>query len=261
MLLIQGVNCCGCAWRPQVDALAGRFACLSFDNRGIGASERVAGGTGGTRPPPLSAEQMAADALALMDAAGWSSAHVVGHSLGGIVAQHLALTARHRVRSLSLLCTTARGADITRPSLAVVWMGIRTRVGTRRMRRRAFLDVILPPSYLASRDRDAIAGELADVFGHDLADTPSIVGEQLAALKAYDATPRLFELAGVPTLVVSAAGDRIVPPRLGRALAAAVPGARYVEIPDAAHAVTVQRPDEVNALLAEHLSAAEVPMG
>ena len=103
VLLIQGVGVHGSAWRPQVEALSARYRCLSFDNRGLGRSQ--------PRGAALSVEQMAEDAQALMDAQGWDSAHVVGHSLGGLIAQHLALSARARVRSLSLLCTFSRGRD------------------------------------------------------------------------------------------------------------------------------------------------------
>jgi pimeloyl-ACP methyl ester carboxylesterase len=76
-------------------------------------------------------------------------------------------------------------------------------------------------------------------------------------MRAADATPRLAELAGVPTLVVSAAHDPIAPPRAGRALAAGIPGARYVEMPDASHGAPIHQAGQVNALLLDHLTAAE----
>lgn len=249
VLFIQGVGVHGDGWQPQVEGLAARYRCLWFDNRGMGRSQPL-----GAR---LSVEQMAEDVQVLMDAQGWDSAHLVGHSLGGLVALHLALSARARVRSLSLLCTMARGRDATRFSWWMAWVGLRSRVGTRRMRRLAFLKIVMPANALAQADPDALAEQLLPLFGHDLADQPAVVMKQLAALRAYDGTPRLAELAGIPTLVLSAAHDRIAPPELGRALAAGIPGARYVEIPDAAHGVIIQRADEVNALLSEHLAEAE----
>ena len=96
VLLIQGVGVHGSGWAPQLDVLAARHWCLAFDSRGIGRSQPL-----GT---PLTVECMAADARALMDAQGWKSAHVVGHSLGGLIALQLALQARQRVDSLALLC-------------------------------------------------------------------------------------------------------------------------------------------------------------
>src|SRR5687767_5462806 len=102
VLFVQGVGVHGDGWLPQVDALSDRYRCLSFDNRGMGRSLPLGA--------PLTVDQMTEDALVLMDAEGWESAHVVGHSLGGLIALNLALTARTRVRSLSLLCTFARGS-------------------------------------------------------------------------------------------------------------------------------------------------------
>jgi len=80
---------------------------------------------------------------------------------------------------------------------------------------------------------------------------------QFRAMRCGDATPFLRQLGGIPTLVVSASEDRIAPPYGGRALAEGIPGARYVEFPDAAHGVPIQQAERVNALLLEHLTAAE----
>ena len=82
---------------------------------------------------------------------------------------------------------------------------------------------------------------------------------QFAAMRACDVSPRLGELAGLPTLVVSAAHDRIAPPAAGRALASGIPGARYVELPDAAHGVTLLGAGTVNDLLAAHLTTGASP--
>lgn len=249
VLLIQGTGLHGDGWLPQVMGLHGRHECLWFDNRGMGASQ--------PHGAAITVELMAQDALALMDARGWATAHVVGHSLGGLVALRLALTARERVRSLSLLCSFSRGRDATQMSWKMLWLALRTMVGTRRMRRRAFLEYVLPPSLLAGSDLDDWAERLAPVFGHDLADHPPVVMKQVAAMRACDVTPDLGKLAGVPTLVVSAAHDIIASPEVGRALAAGIPGTRLIEFPDAAHGVTIQNADQITELLAEHFSQAE----
>jgi pimeloyl-ACP methyl ester carboxylesterase len=206
---------------------------------------------------PLSIEQMAEDALTLMDEQKWESAHVVGHSMGGLIALHLALAARLRVRSLSLLCTFARGRDALLLSPWMLWVGLCTRMGTRRQRRHAFLKLVVPPETLARSDRDALAERLAPFFGHDLAAQPTVAMKQLAAMGRYDATLHLGELSGLPTLVVSAAHDRIARPELGRDLAARVPGASYFELADASHGVPIERPAPINKLLFEHLARAE----
>jgi pimeloyl-ACP methyl ester carboxylesterase len=250
VLMVQGVGVGAMGWRPQVEGLAARFRCLCFDNRGYGASPWSDG--------ELTVELMAEDALALMEAQGWRSAHVMGHSLGGLVALYLAQKARERVRSLSLLCTFPSGAAPTRMEPGLLWTGLRTRVGTRRMRRHAFLEMVLPPEELARADRDVLAQRLAELFGRDLADQPPVLMRQFRAMRGADATPFLQELKGIPTLVVSATHDRIAPPYAGKALAEGIPGARYVEIPDASHGLPIQHTERVNALLLEHLDGAEV---
>jgi pimeloyl-ACP methyl ester carboxylesterase len=76
-------------------------------------------------------------------------------------------------------------------------------------------------------------------------------------MRAYTAMPRLGELVGLPTLVASAEHDLIAPPRVGRALAAGIPGARYEEFAGAAHGLPIQLADRVNAVLADHFAEAE----
>ena len=245
MLLIQGVGVHGDGWLPQTSELSSRFQCLWFDNRGMGKSQPVGA--------PVTVEQMAGDAAALMDACGWRSAHLVGHSLGGLVAQHLALTDRPRVKSLALICTFARGRDVGR-SGRMVWLGMRTRIGTRRMKRRAFLEMVMPPDALRGADRDRLAETLRPLFGHDLAEHPAIVMPQLRALAAYDSTPRLGELAGLPTLVVSASHDPVAEPRFGEALARGIPGARFECLTGASHGVTIHDPGRINDLLSKHFA-------
>ncbi len=249
VVLIQGAGIHGAGWLPQIDELQQFYRCLSFDNRGLGRSQPVGA--------PLTIPQMAEDTTALMDAQGWTSAHIVGHSMGGLIALHLALNSPSRVRSLALLCTFASGRDVTRLSLKMSWLGLRTYLGSRRMRRHAFLRMVMPPDLLKQIDLDQLASRLHPLFGHDLADHPAIVMKQLAALRVYDATSRLGELSRLPTLVVSAKHDLIARCEWGRALATHIRGARYVEFSDAAHGVTLQCPNRINALLREHLSTSE----
>jgi pimeloyl-ACP methyl ester carboxylesterase len=247
VLFIQGVGIHRDGWRPQMDALAADFACASFDNRGIGQSSAARS---------VTVDDMARDALAVMDTCGWPSAHLVGHSLGGLVALRIALDAPRRVRSLALLCTFARGADAGR-SARMIWLGTRSRVGTRRMRRRAFLEMVLPAADVGPADADRLASELAPLFGHDLADHPPIETAQLSAMRRVDVTAELHRIVKTPTLVVSASHDPIAPPALGRRIADGIPGARYELLEDASHGAPIQRAARVNALLRDHLTAAE----
>jgi len=120
VILIQGIGVVGGCWRPQVEYLSKSSQTLFFDNRGIGKSEPCDGA--------ITIGAMADDTRAIMDAVGWDSAHVVGHSMGGIIAQQFALDCPKRVRSLSLLCTFGRGKEGARLTPWVVWMTLRTRV-------------------------------------------------------------------------------------------------------------------------------------
>ena len=241
VLLIQGIGVTAEGWRPQVTGLAGQFQLLTFDNRGIGRSQPCAG--------PISIEVMADDARALMDAAGWASAHVVGHSMGGVIAQQLALDCPARVRSLVLLCTFARGKDGARPTPWVIGMSLRTRLGPRPARRRAFLEMLYPRDYLKTVDLNRLAEETGRIVGRDLADQPPVLMQQLRALGRHNALGRLGELARIPTLVISGAHDPIAKPAYGRALAAAIPGARFEAWPEAAHGVIIQQAEQINRRL------------
>jgi aminoacrylate hydrolase len=250
VILVQGVGVIGRGWTPQVGALSASHTVITIDNRGIGAS------TAGDAP--LTIETMAADVLAVADAERIDRFHLAGHSMGGVIAQQIALTARSRVLTLALLCTFLRGRQGATMSAGLLLAALRARMGTRRMRRHAFLDIILPAGYLAGRDREVICREMGSLFGRDLADSPAILMRQLRAMSRFDASSRLGKLAGLPTLVLSASQDRIALPQYGRALASAIPGAVYVEVPDAGHAVTIHAAAAVNDLLSRHVRAAAV---
>ena len=102
LLLIQGLGYARWSWEPVLPGLAERFRVISFDNRGIGESDKPAG--------PYTAREMADDALQVLDEAGVERAHVLGASLGGMIAQELAVAAPERVERLVLCCTTPGGA-------------------------------------------------------------------------------------------------------------------------------------------------------
>lgn len=248
-LFIQGTGLHGNGWLPQIKELSKEFRCLTFDNRGVGASR--------PNTTKITIAQMAEDALALMDDQGWKTAHIIGHSLGGAVAQQIALTAPARVQSLALLCTFAKGSDATALTTKMFWIGMRTYIGTRRMRRHAFLEILLPRKLLATADRDQLAAEFAPLFGHDLADHPPAAMQQLAALRAYDSTPHLKNLATIPTLVVGAEEDVLARPAIVRSLAQNIPNAKLIELQECAHGVPIHSSEKINQLLHEHFSRTE----
>jgi len=248
LVMIQGVGSYGTAYNPQVEILKEHYSCLTFDNRGIGASQPAA--------KKLSVPQMARDTLALMEHAGWGSAHIVGHSLGGLISLQLALMAKPRARSLTLLNTFANGAAAARMTLKLFWIVLRLRFAPRPIRRNAFLELVTAPGEEKAQAKD-LPEKMARVFGHDIGDLPDVSERQLSAMRAFDVTKRLPELAGTPTLVIAGEKDPIARPALGRAIAEGIPGARYVEIPGASHAFPILEVERCAALIMEHLAAAE----
>lgn len=247
VLLIQGVGAIGRVWRPQIDGLRDRYSVITLDNRGIGASA--------TTERALTVEAMADDALAILEAEGVTRCHVVGHSMGGLIAAQLALASPRRVKTLSLLCTFPDGRTGARLTRDTFLTGLRTRIGTRAMRRRAFLSLVLSRAGMRA-DPEGLGDEMAALFGRDLADQPPIIMRQLRAMARFDPTWRLRCLSSVQTLVVSGGEDRIARPEYGRKLAASIPGALYVEIPTAAHAMPIESPGLINRMLMEHFRRA-----
>jgi len=249
VLLVQGIGVTGEAWRRQVEVLSQTCRTLAFDNRGIGRSLPCAG--------LISINAMAEDAFALMDAVGWESAHVVGHSMGGLIGQQMAIDAPGRVRSLACVCSFSRGKDAARLTLPVLWMGIRTRLGTRKMRRNAFLNILYSADRLRRSDLPKLAAETSSLIGRDLADSPPILMKQLQACARHHLRPRLGELASIPTLVVSAEFDVIARPEYGKDLAAAIPGAEFVLHAGVAHGNLLEQPEWLNERLLNHFGSGE----
>ena len=243
---IQGMGLHGAGWKPQVDVFQRDFQCLTFDNRGMSQSQPASAN--------LSIDEMAKDVIALMDEVGFSSAHLVGHSMGGLIALATALEHKERIKSLALLCTFSDGREVAKPRSEMMWVGMRTMVGTRRMKRLAFLEMVVSKAELEARDRDELAAELAPIFGHDLGERPPVVMAQLQATSSYDATPRLGELGSIRTLVMSAKEDIVAPSGWGKSIARGIPNARFIEVPGA-HGVPVSDAPRVNAHLREHFAA------
>ena len=119
------------------------------------------------------------------------------------------------------------------------------------MRRLGFLRLVSPPGPI--KDPDAMADQVGKMFGHDLADQPSVVSKQMRAMRACDITPRLKELVGLPTIVVSATHDPIAPPNAGRILSNGIPNARYIEFKEASHGLPITHAKEFNRLLISSL--------
>lgn len=247
VLFIQGTGLHGAGWGPQVAALKADYTCAWFDNRGMGNS--VPAGSG-----PITVAQMATDTVAVLDALGWPTAHIVGHSLGGCISLELALTHPRRVLSLALLCTGANGKALAQFDGPTIWRGMRMQLGTLRSRRAAFLELVLTPEEHRSGDLDAYAQEMAPLFGHDLAVQPPVVMKQVGAMRNWNVSARLGEIRA-RTLVVGAEHDLIAKEPIVSALAQGIPHSEHVVIKDAAHGVTITQAQQINHLLQNHLAA------
>ncbi len=249
VLLIMGFGVPGHMWRHQVQAFSKDHQVAWFDNHGAGESRAR------RRRRPIRVSDMAGHAVGLLDHLGWERAHIVGVSMGGMIAQELALGHRGRVRSLSLLVTHSGGLRNMFPSRQSVSLFMRGFLGPKQRRSEALERLIYPDEYLATADRSRIKRALnREVAG---AGTTRDRFEQLAAIVRHRTAKRLPELAGLPTLVVKASKDVLVRPRECHKLHTLIPGSRLVEFEDAGHAIMHQCADRLNRALLEHFNDAD----
>jgi 3-oxoadipate enol-lactonase len=247
LLLIMGLSGSGRAWFRLLPHLTGRVEAITFDNRGTGSSPAVSG--------PLSMAGMARDALSVLDAAGHESAHVMGVSMGGMIAQHLALEHRDRVRSLILGCTTPGGRRGMPPWRLMTATALRPVVGPGRT-----FPLVAPVLY-AERTRRERPQRVEEDLRIRLSDATGIrtTLAQMGAIAGHDTRSRLGELEGLEVTVIHGAEDVLVPPENGEALAAAIPGASLVMIPECGHMLTTDAEDEAAGAVLAHLDRVPAP--
>jgi len=255
VLLIMGFGVRGMAWRRQIPALAAHHQVVWFDNRGVGET-RAAPGSADLPARSLTFARFADDAVGLLDHLGIERAHVVGISMGGMIAQHLALRHPDRLLSLTLMATHAGGRGAVLPPRA----GLRRFLGAhlrRQGRTRAVMELLLTPEYLAQADHAAVAADLREELCQR-----SLAGRlgQLRAVFRHDTRAELERLGHVPTLVVQPAADVLIHPRHSAVLAAGIPGARLVTLP-AGHGLLREDPEAVNAALLGHFAAVDAAAG
>jgi pimeloyl-ACP methyl ester carboxylesterase len=244
VLLIMGFGGSGQMWWRLEPHVAAEHRALLIDNRGTGESEPIEG--------RISMADMAADAVSVLDAAGVDSAHVVGASMGGMVAQHVGLDHRQRVRSLVLACTTAGGRSGPPPWRLLASTALRGILGPARAGKLVVPVLYSPTTRTEHRDR------LREDFERRVADaTPQATFyAQTRAIMGHDTRERLGELADIPTLVLHGSADGLVPLAAGRRLAETIPGARCEVIEGAGHVLTTDAEAEVAAAILAHLREA-----
>lgn len=249
LMLIQGAGAVGEGWRGIIDQLSSTHQLAWHDNRGVGGSLPLRG--------PISVEAMAGDTLAVLDALGWESAHLVGHSLGGLVAQELARRAPSRARSLSLISTTGRGRDVIFNMPISAWgASLRMSFGAERSRWLALAELSTPAATIQRLGDEGMISLLKRSFCERFVFMPPVVQAQTQALWAHS-RPDLSPLQAVPTLILTGSDDRTVHTRLSDALHAALPQSRLVRMHGEGHGVILTEPEAVAALLAEHVADAE----
>jgi 3-oxoadipate enol-lactonase len=221
LLLIMGLGATLEWWHRLIPVLAPRFRTIVYDNRGVGRSD--------VPPGPYSIPAMAEDAVAVMRAAGIESGDVFGASMGGMIAQELALHHPARVRSLILGCTACGGTHVV-PAAKEVAVALNARAT---MTREAAMWAMAPYIFDAGTPRERIAEDIAIRLKATVANDGYFA--QLAGIRAWTGTYDRLATLTMPTLVIHGETDQLVPPENGRIIAKAIPGARLVMLPHASH--------------------------
>jgi pimeloyl-ACP methyl ester carboxylesterase len=226
LLMVMGLGGSSAGWHPElVKELSRSFRTVIYDNRGTGRSDKP--------DKPYSLEIFAADAMAIADAAGFDRLHVFGVSMGGMIAQEIALRYGSRLQTLTLGCTTFGGKNAVPPPPESVKLLTAPRNGL------SDADIIrrgwslgYTPEFIQNH-RDELEATIPRLLEHA---TPAFVFqrhlEATYGLKTYDRLPEIR----TPTLVVTGAKDVLIPARNSEILAERIPGAKLHIIPNAAHA-------------------------
>jgi len=243
ILLIQGMAATHLTWGSRfVGALAQNFDCIAFDNRGMGRSGRAA--------VPFSVTDLMGDAVSLLDALEIERVHVLGASLGGMVAQELALAHPGRVDSLILGGSYCGGSKGRLPDREIVErLGAAMASGDRERVYRTMWEIMLSPTFRADDTRFAEFRETAVALPAPRA----VIVEQVRAGGMHDASDRLSRIAA-PTLVLHGTADSIFSPWNGEQIAAAIP-ARLELLEGVGHLFWWEQPERSAKLVAEHALA------
>jgi 3-oxoadipate enol-lactonase len=245
LLCIMGLAADHLAWALQLEAFAARHRTIVFDNRDIGQSSYVEG--------PYEIADMAADALGLADALGVESFHVLGASLGGAVAQHLALAAPERIRTLTLAVSWAGSGAYAREKTRL-W------AQERRLRSREdWLDSLLLATVSEEfyENPEMVAFFKQVMLANEHPQDPEGFVRQSDASSRFDLRGKLAGLT-MPVHVISGAHDILLPRWKQEELAAEIPGAKLTVIERGSHALQLETPQEFNAAVLDFIADAVV---
>jgi 3-oxoadipate enol-lactonase len=244
MLLIQGMSATHLTWgRPFLSLLEQDFDCTAFDNRGMGNSGRAA--------LPFTIADMAADTVGLLDALDIETAHVVGISMGGMIAQELALAHPERIRTLTIgasYCGGPEGSLMAPEDLQL--LGTAYASGEAEQVFRAMWEINLSPTFREDDSRFAAFTEM----GSALPAPQPVVLQQMRACGAHDTHERLAQI-DLPTLVIHGDADRLLGYPNGRQISSLIPDARLATLEGIGHMFWWEQPERSAELIREHALA------
>lgn len=243
VLMIQGLGADKHGWNMQRIPLALHYRVIALDNRGAGRSDKPFG--------HYSLEQMAADAIAVLDAVGVEKAHIVGASMGGAISQIIGLKYPERVLSLTLACTACRNHPWRRELLAG-WATTATERGVGVMTKEAARWVIGPRSFRRIVPAFGWLGPLA--MGRT---SHAFVSQVRAILDVDDTVADQLGEVTAPTLVLVGNQDILTPRGDSEEIAERMPNAELVVISGAAHGFMVEHASTFNKVLLEFLGRVE----
>jgi 3-oxoadipate enol-lactonase len=244
VLMIQGLGASKNAWNLQRISMATRFRIISFDNRGAGRSDKPT--------DPFTLEQMADDALAVLNAAGVETAHIVGASMGGVISQIVAVKYPHRVRSLTLVCTACRNHP-WRQELLQAWAKTAAEKGMIEVGKEAAQWVMSPRSFRRLVPAFTWMGPLAA-----LRPRHSFVSQIDAILNTREDLVDQLSTISAPTMVIVGNQDILTPRGDSEEIAERIPNAELVIISGAAHGLMMEHSSTFNRILIEFLQRTEL---
>ena len=243
VLLISGLGYSNWCWQELQATLSANHRVISFDNRGTGRSAKP--------PGPYSIEMLADDAAQLLDAIGVTGAHIIGHSMGGYIAQTLALRQPSKVKTLTLVSTTCGGpGTVPAPEATLKLWGEVAGLPPQESARRAMPNSFAPG--WTERNPALFENSLAARLRYPT--PPECWAAQFAACVQF--VERGVDVSGLahPALVIHGTEDRVVPYPNGVALAKKLRDAKLVTFDGCGHLPPQEEPLHFAQLVAEHLA-------
>jgi pimeloyl-ACP methyl ester carboxylesterase len=243
VLLIQGMSGSHAAWgEPFLNGLGDDLDVVAYDHRGVGDST--------PQTDPFTIVQLADDAAGMLDALEWESAHVLGISMGGMVAQELALRHPDRIRTLTLGCTYPGGAEaqLADPALIQELAGALLS-GDRELALRAGFKANLSAAHVADEGNWPAFQEMATAVPVAV----PVIMLQMQAVMGHDTSARLGSIEA-PTLVVHGTEDQMLPVVNGELIARLIPSARLELLDGVGHMFWWEEPERSAALVRSHVT-------